>query len=91
MLVLLLLLLLLFQLCPQAGCNNIYGAISYKIFMRKFLEPFNNRSSEANPQNGATRLQKDTNSSLHLQIFFNGSWRHDQNCKLKTNKECDVT
>lgn len=58
--------------------------------MRKFLEPFNDRHSEGNPINGTTRVQRNSDSSLHLQVFFNGSWRHDHNCKSKTNKECAI-
>ena len=59
--------------------------------MRKFLEPYNDRNREGNPENGATRIQKTSDSSMHLQIFYNGSWRHDNNCKIKTNKECNIT
>jgi len=59
--------------------------------MRKFLEPYNDRNREGNPENGATRIQKTADSSMHLQIFYNGSWRHDNNCKIKTNKECNIT
>ena len=54
--------------------------------MRKFLEPYNDRNREGNPENGATRIQKTSDSSMHLQIFYNGSWRHDNNCKIKTIK-----
>jgi hypothetical protein len=63
---------------------------NYILDMRKFLEPINDRNREGNPENGATRIQKTSDSSLHLQIFYNGSWRHDVNCKIKTNKECII-
>ena len=63
----------------------------FTIIMRKFLEPINDRNREGNPENGANRIQKASDSSLHLQIFYNGSWRHDNNCKIKTNKECNIT
>ncbi len=68
----------------------IFIGQNFKYAMRKFLEPINNRNAEGNPENGTTRIQKSTDSSLHLQIFYNGSWRHDKNCKLKTNKECSI-
>ena len=68
----------------------IFIGQNFKYAMRKFLEPINNRNAEGNPENGTTRIQKSTDSSLHLQIFYNGSWRHDKNCKLKTNKECSM-
>lgn len=59
--------------------------------MRKFLETFSDRNKEGNPENGTTRIQKNSDNSIHLQIFYNGSWRHDHNCKVKTNKECTIS
>ncbi|VFJ13116.1 conserved protein of unknown function [Candidatus Nitrosocosmicus franklandus] len=59
--------------------------------MRKFLETFGDRNKETNPENGTTRIQKSSDNSLHLQIFYNGSWRHDNSCKLTTNKECNIS
>jgi hypothetical protein len=58
--------------------------------MKKFIEPFDKRNRSTNPENGTRRIQKETDGATHLQIFYNGSWRHDQKCKLKTNKECTI-
>ena len=58
--------------------------------MKKFIEPFDKRNRSANPENGSRRIQKETDGATHLQIFYNGSWRHDQKCKLKTNKDCTI-
>jgi hypothetical protein len=41
-----------------------------------------------NPKNGYTRVIEDREGAKHLQIFFNGSWRHDHKCREFTNKEC---
>jgi dynactin complex subunit len=61
-----------------------------KTVMRKFIEPFDKRNRSTNPENGTRRIEKETDGINHLQIFYNGSWRHDQKCKLKTNKECTI-
>ena len=53
--------------------------------MRKFIEPFDKRNRSTNPENGTRRIEKETDGINHLQIFYNGSWRHNQKCKLKTN------
>ncbi len=58
--------------------------------MKKFLEPFNDRTKASNPGNGTTRIQKASDGSIHLHVFYNGSWRHDQKCKIKTNKDCTM-
>jgi len=58
--------------------------------VKKFIEPFDKRNRSTNPENGTRRIQKETDGVTHLQIFYNGSWRHDQKCKLKTNKECTI-
>ena len=55
--------------------------------MKKFIEPFDKRNRSTNPENGTRRIEKETDGVTHLQIFYNGSWRHDHKCKLKTNKE----
>ncbi len=57
--------------------------------MRKFLESFD-RNRGGNPQNGTTRIERENDGTIHLQVFYNGSWRHDQKCKIKTNKECSI-
>ncbi len=62
----------------------------FKLIMKKFIESFDKRNRSANPENGTRRIEKENNGILHLQIFYNGSWRHDQKCKLKTNKECTL-
>ncbi len=71
--------------------SNTFIKQNFILDMRKFLEPINDRNREGNPENGASRIHKTSDSSMHLQIFYNGSWRHDNNCKIKTNKECNIT
>jgi hypothetical protein len=46
------------------------------------------RSTLHNPKNCQQRTVTDRDNNLHLEIFFNGSWRHDSSCKEFTNKEC---
>jgi hypothetical protein len=58
--------------------------------MKKFIEPFDKRNRSTNPENGTRRIEKEPDGVTHLQIFYNGSWRHDHKCKLKTNKECII-
>jgi hypothetical protein len=41
-----------------------------------------------NPKNGHQRIIVDNDNSQHLEVFMNGSWRHDQKCREFTNKEC---
>ena len=58
--------------------------------MKKFIETFDKRKGSSNPENGTRRIQRETDGINHLQIFYNGSWRHDIKCKLKTNKDCTI-
>lgn len=58
--------------------------------MKKFIETFDKRKGSSNPENGTRRIQRETDGVNHLQIFYNGSWRHDIKCKLKTNKDCTI-
>jgi hypothetical protein len=39
-------------------------------------------------KNGTQRVVIDAYGSNHLQVFMNGSWRHDYRCKEHTNKDC---
>jgi hypothetical protein len=41
-----------------------------------------------NPKNGYQRVTLEYDGFNHLQVFVNGSWRHDYRCKEHTNKEC---
>ena len=46
------------------------------------------RTSLHNPKNCQQRVVTDRDNNSHLEVFFNGSWRHDNTCKEFTNKEC---
>lgn len=46
------------------------------------------RTSLHNPKNCQQRVVTDRDNNSHLEVFFNGSWRHDSTCKEFTNKEC---
>ncbi len=63
---------------------------AYNKYMKKFIETFDKRKGSSNPENGTRRIQRETDGVNHLQIFYNGSWRHDIKCKLKTNKDCTI-
>ena len=56
--------------------------------MTKYNEVSDRRRYINNPKNGYTRVIEDRDGAKHLQIFFNGSWRHDHKCREFTNKEC---
>jgi hypothetical protein len=58
--------------------------------MRKGIEVIRERKDAFNPKNGATRIEVDRDGQRHLECFYNGSWRHDQRCKEKTNPECNI-
>jgi hypothetical protein len=42
----------------------------------------------SNPKNGYQRIVTNYEGVGHLQVFMNGSWRHDYRCKEHTNKNC---
>ena len=44
------------------------------------------RSTSA--KNGQERVVNDRDYAKHLEYFMNGQWRHSNNCKDFTNKEC---
>ena len=44
------------------------------------------RSTSA--KNGQERVVNDRDNAKHLEYFMNGQWRHSNNCKDFTNKEC---
>jgi hypothetical protein len=46
------------------------------------------RSELNNPKNGYQRVTVDREDIRHLEIFNNGSWRHDAACREYTNKDC---
>lgn len=56
--------------------------------MRKSIEIIKSKSNQA--KNGSTRVQIRTDGAKHLEVFQNGSWRHDNRCKSITNKECQI-
>ena len=39
-------------------------------------------------KNGHERIVTDRDNVKHLEYFMNGQWRHSDNCKDFTNKEC---
>lgn len=41
-------------------------------------------------KNGHERIITDRDNARHLQYFNNGQWRHSENCKQFTNKDCIV-
>ena len=53
--------------------------------MRKRVEMMA-RSTSA--KNGQERVVNDRDNAKHLEYFMNGQWRHSNNCKDFTNKEC---
>jgi hypothetical protein len=45
-----------------------------------------------NPKNGHQRVIADRDHFKHLEVFTNGSWRHDYlSCRQFTNKDCRRT
>jgi hypothetical protein len=40
------------------------------------------------PKDGYQKVIIDSHNFRHLQVFVNGSWRHDQTCREFTNKDC---
>ena len=46
------------------------------------------RADLHNPKNGYQRVVADRDNIQHLQVFMNGSWRHDSKCREYINKEC---
>lgn len=46
--------------------------------------------SSSNPKNGSQRVITYSDGFNHLQVFVNGSWRHDFRCKERTNKDCKI-
>jgi hypothetical protein len=46
------------------------------------------RFNQQNPKNGHQRVVADRDNIQHLEVFMNGSWRHDSKCREYTNKEC---
>ncbi|MDQ6864617.1 MAG: hypothetical protein M3044_12425, partial [Thermoproteota archaeon] len=61
------------------------------IIMTRYNEVSDRQRYINNPKNGYTRVIEDREGVKHLQIFFNGSWRHDHKCREFTNKECRKT
>lgn len=43
-----------------------------------------------NPKNGYQRVTVGSSydDTKHLEVFNNGSWRHDPKCREYTNKDC---
>lgn len=46
------------------------------------------RDGPSNPKNGYQRVVTNHDGVSHLQVFMNGSWRHDYRCREHTNKDC---
>ena len=57
------------------------------ITMRKKVEMMA-RSTSA--KNGHERIVSDRDNAKHLEYFMNGQWKHSENCKTFTNKECSL-
>ncbi len=55
------------------------------ITMRKRVEMIA-RSTTA--KTGHQRVVSDRDNAKHLEYFMNGQWKHSENCKDFTNKEC---
>ena len=53
--------------------------------MRKRVELMA-RSTTA--KNGHECVMSDRDTAKHLEYFMNGQWKHSENCKSFTNKEC---
>ena len=53
--------------------------------MRKRVEMM---ARTTNAKNGHERVVNDRDNVKHLQYFMNGQWKHSENCKNLTNKEC---
>ena len=53
--------------------------------MRKKVEMM---ARSTNAKNGHERVINDRDNAKHLQYFMNGQWKHSENCKNLTNKEC---
>ena len=49
------------------------------------------RSKSSSAKNGHERIGNDRDNAKHLEYFMNGQWRHSNNCKDFTNKECTFT
>jgi hypothetical protein len=57
------------------------------IIMRKALEMM---GMSTTAKNGHERVITDRDNIKHLEYFMNGQWRHSDNCKDFTNKECTL-
>jgi hypothetical protein len=55
------------------------------ITMRKRVEMMA-RSTTA--KNGHERIVSDRDNAKHLEYFMNGQWKHSENCKTFTNRDC---
>jgi hypothetical protein len=64
---------------------KVLKAHDLTIIMRKRVEMMD-RSTTA--KNGHERIVTDRDNVKHLEYFMNGQWRHSDNCKDFTNKEC---
>lgn len=41
-------------------------------------------------KNGNERITTNRDNIRHLEYFNNGQWRHSDNCRKLTNKECSL-
>ena len=55
------------------------------IIMRKKVEMM---AKSTSAKNGHERIVNDRDNAKHLEYFMNGQWKHSENCKTFTNKEC---
>ena len=55
------------------------------IIMRKKVEMM---AKSTSAKNGHDRIVNDRDNAKHLEYFMNGQWKHSENCKTFTNKEC---
>ena len=58
------------------------------IIMRKKVEMM---AKSTSAKNGHERIVNDRDNAKHLEYFMNGQWKHSENCKTFTNKECTKT
>jgi hypothetical protein len=53
--------------------------------MRKRVEMM---AKSTTAKNGHERIVTDRDNMKHLEYFMNGQWKHSENCKEFTNKDC---
>ena len=55
--------------------------------MRKRVEILAGSTTD---KNGYERIVGNIDNAKHVEYFMNGQWKHSENCKTFTNKECTV-